>query len=86
MALVERIRLDLERGLKKPARGRHGIPPAQVLRSLPLMRYKNGDLNENGDYRELRQRIHDGYTLRGFSGFDGTPFPSTMPSTAPSTG
>src|ERR1700682_300098 len=60
-ALVEHVRLDLERGLKKPGTGRNGITPAQTLRSLTLMRVKNWD------YRELRDRINDGYTLRSFT-------------------
>src|SRR5450759_1543833 len=34
------------------------------MRSLILMRVKNWD------YRELRERINDGYTLRGFTDFD----------------
>jgi len=34
------------------------LTPQQVLRSLVLMRVKNWD------YRELRERIADGYTLR----------------------
>jgi IS5 family transposase len=63
-ALVEQVRLDLERGLKKPGTGRSGITPSQALRSLTLMRVKNWD------YRELRERINDGYTLRGFTQFD----------------
>ena len=63
-ALVEHVRLDLERGLKNPGSGRHGITPSQTLRSLTLMRVKNWD------YRELRERINDGYTLRGFTQFD----------------
>ena len=63
-ALVEHVRLDLERGLKNPGAGRHGISPEQTLRSLLLMRVKNWD------YRELRERINDGYTLRGFTLFD----------------
>jgi transposase, IS5 family len=63
-ALVELVRQDLERGLKKPRAGRHRITPAQTLRSLALMRIKNWD------YRELRERIHDGLTLRGFTWFD----------------
>jgi len=63
-ALVEQVRRDLERGLKKPGAGRNGITPAQALRSLTLMRVKNWD------YRELRERINDGYTLRGFTQFD----------------
>ena len=64
-ALVEYVRRDLQRGLKKPASGRNGISPEQTLRSLLLMRVKNWD------YRELRERINDGYTLRGFTQFDG---------------
>ena len=62
--LIEHVRLDLERGLKKPGAGRNGITPSQTLRSLTLMRVKNWD------YRELRERINDGYTLRGFTQFD----------------
>jgi hypothetical protein len=53
--LVEQVRLDLERGLKNPTTGRSGITPSQTLRSLTLMRVKNWD------YRELRERINDGY-------------------------
>lgn len=68
-ALVEQVRLDLVRGLKNPATGRNGIPPAQVLRSFTLMRIKNWD------YRELAERINDGYTLRRFTGFDSLPVP-----------
>jgi IS5 family transposase len=63
-ALVEQVRQDLERGLKKPSTGRNGITPSQTLRSLILMRVKNWD------YRELSERINDGYTLRGFTDFD----------------
>src|SRR5438045_4994648 len=62
-ALVEQVRLDLERGLKKPATGRNGITPEQTLRSLTLMRVKDWD------YRELRERINDGFTLRHFTQF-----------------
>src|SRR5205814_798644 len=62
--LFEQVRLDLERGLKNPGTGRIGITPSQTLRSLTLMRVKNWD------YRELRERINDGYTLRGFTQFD----------------
>jgi IS5 family transposase len=54
---------DLEWGLKKPDLGRSGMTAPQVVRSLILMRVKNCD------YRELRERIADGYTLRRFSGF-----------------
>jgi len=61
--LVERVRRDLERGLKNPTTGRSGLTAPQVLRSLTLQRVKNWDL------RELRERIADGYTLRGFTHF-----------------
>jgi IS5 family transposase len=61
--IVERVSQDLKRGLKKPDTGRTAMTPAQVLRSLILMRVKNWD------YRELSERIGDGYTLRRFSGF-----------------
>lgn len=61
--LVERVRRDLERGLKNPATGRSGLTAPQVLRSLTLQRVKNWDL------RELRERIADGYTLRSFAHF-----------------
>lgn len=67
--VVEQVRQDLERGLKKPSAGRHGITPAQTLLSLTLMRVKNWD------YRELRERINDGYTLRIFTQFDSHPVP-----------
>ena len=63
-ALVEQVRQDLVRGLKNPNTGRTGITPSQTLRSLILMRIKNWD------YRELRERISDGYTLRIFTDFD----------------
>ena len=61
--IIEPVRQDLQRGLKKPATGRTAMTPAQVLRSLILMRVKNWD------YRELSERIADGYTLRRFTGF-----------------
>ena len=67
--LVEEVRKDLERGLKNPRAGREGMPPSQVLRSLVLMRIKNWD------YRELRERIDDGLTLRSFTQFDTHPVP-----------
>src|SRR5881628_1086367 len=67
--LVEQVRKDLERGLKNTRTGRNGITPSQVLNSLVLMRVKNWD------YRELRERIHDGFTLRSFTHFDSHPVP-----------
>ena len=67
--LVEGVRRDLERGLKKPATGRRGLTPSQVLRSMILMRVKDWD------YRELRERIADGYTLRHFTRFESQRVP-----------
>ena len=67
--LAEAVRCDLERGLEKPETGRRGLTPNQVLRSLVLMRIKNWD------YRELRELINDGYTLRNFAGFYSQPVP-----------
>jgi IS5 family transposase len=67
--MIEAVRHDLERGLKNPATGRSGLTPQQVLRSLVLMRVKNWN------YRELRERIADGYTLRQFTDFYCQPVP-----------
>ena len=61
--MIEAVRRDLQRGLKKPRTGRNGLTPAQVLRAFILMRVKNWH------YRELRERIADGYTLRQFTTF-----------------
>lgn len=69
LPLIEQVRKDLERGLNNARTGRNGIAPSQVLRSLVLMRYKNWD------YRELRERINDGFTLRSFTEFDSQPVP-----------
>src|SRR5271166_4853860 len=67
--MIEPIRCDLRRGLKSPDTGRRGLTPQQVLRSLILMRVKNWD------YRELRERIADGCTLRRFADFHCQPVP-----------
>jgi transposase, IS5 family len=67
--MIERVRRDLVRGLKKPRKGRCGLTARQVLRSLVLMRVKNWD------YRELRERIADGVTLRQFTDFYCDPVP-----------
>src|SRR5512141_1249312 len=61
--LVDKVRRDLNRGLKNPKTGRNGLTAPQVLRSFVLQRVKNWD------YRELRERIADGYTLRNFTRF-----------------
>lgn len=68
-SLVDGVRRDLERGLRHPATGRQGVTAPQVLRSLILMRVKNWD------YRELRERIADGYTLRHFTQFNSQRVP-----------
>src|SRR6516164_314385 len=67
--MIERVGRDLVRGLKKPRKGRRGLTAPQVLRSLVLMRVKNWD------YRELRERIADGVTLRQFTDFYCHPVP-----------
>ena len=67
--MIERVRCDLVRGLKNAETGRNGLTPQQILRSLVLMRVKNWD------YRELRERIADGCTLRQFADFYCLPVP-----------
>ena len=67
--IIEAIRGDLRCGLKRPDTGRKGLTAQQVLRSLILMRVKNWD------YRELRERIADGLTLRRFTDFNAQPVP-----------
>ena len=62
--LLTLVHRDLTRQLKKRRRGRKGISAEQVLRAFVLMRLKNWD------YRELADRIADGYTLRQFTRFD----------------
>ena len=77
--LVDKVRRDLQRGLKHPETGRNGLNAQQVLRSLVLQRVKNWN------YRELRERINDGYTLRDLLASTVNAFPSMMLSTGPST-
>src|SRR5216117_1279247 len=67
--MIERVRCDLVRGLKNARTGRSGLTPQQILHSLVLMRIKNWD------YRELRERIADGCTLRQFTDFYCLPVP-----------
>ena len=67
--IIEQVRSDLTRGLKNAETGRSGLTPQQVLRSLVLMRVKNWN------YRELRERIADGCTLRQFADFYCLPVP-----------
>ena len=72
-ALLNLVHRDLTRQLKHRRPGRVGMSAEQVLRSFVLMRLKNWD------YRELAERIADGYTLRLFTRFDGAPCRATMP-------
>jgi IS5 family transposase len=67
--LLGLVSQDLARGLKKPTRGRQGMTAEQVLRSAVLKRIKNWS------FRELRERIADGITLREFTGFHGAVVP-----------
>jgi IS5 family transposase len=68
-ALVETVRQQLDDGLKEPQTGRRGLTAEQTILSLILMRVKNWD------YRELAERIADGYTLRQFTRFYSKPVP-----------
>jgi IS5 family transposase len=68
-ALVETVRQQLDDGLKEPQTGRRGLTAEQTILSLILMRVKNWD------YRELAERIADGYTLRQFTRFNSNPVP-----------
>jgi hypothetical protein len=65
--LIERVRRDLVRGLKKADLGRRVLTAPQVPRWLLLMRLKNWD------YRELGERIADGLTLRASGSSDPGP-------------
>ena len=67
--IVRLVRQDLERGLKNPNTGRKGLTPEQTLRSYILRRIKDWD------YRELRERIADGFSLRLFTHFNSSPVP-----------
>jgi len=67
--LVELVRQDLVRGLRRPHVGRDGMTAEQVPRAFVLQRVKDWDL------RELRERTDDGYTLRLFTRFFSTAVP-----------
>lgn len=68
-ALLDMVHADLVRGLKRKRRGRSGLTAEQVLRAFVLQRVKSWD------YRELRERIADGLTLRQFTRFECAPVP-----------
>ena len=61
--LLDLVQEDLLHGLKRAGTGRAGLGAEQVLRSFILWRIKDWP------YRELRERIADGYTLRQFTRF-----------------
>lgn len=61
--LVDRVHDDLVRSLKRPGTGRQGLSAERVLRAFVLWRIKDWP------YRELRERIADGHTLREFTRF-----------------
>ncbi len=67
--ILERVRQDLAWGLKKPNAGRKGLTAEQTIRSYILRRVKDWD------YRELRLRIADGYSLRCFTHFYSSEVP-----------
>ena len=61
--LISLVEKDLNRGLKRATTGRPGLTAEQTLRSFVLWRIKDWP------YRELRERIADGFTLRLFTRF-----------------
>jgi IS5 family transposase len=61
--LLTAIAQDLCRGLESPQKGRDAMSAEQVVRSLVLKQIKNWP------FRELRERIADGITLREFTRF-----------------
>lgn len=67
--VVEQVRADLVRGLRRPHTGRDGLTAEQTLRTYVLKVVKNWDL------RELRDRTADGITLRIFTHFFSAPVP-----------
>ena len=67
--LVELVRQDLVRGLRKPHTGRDGLTAEQTLRAFVVKQVKNWDL------RELRDRTADGLTMRRFTQFFSAPVP-----------
>jgi IS5 family transposase len=68
-ALLHLVHADLVRGRTHKGRGRAGLTAEQVLRAVVLKQVKHWD------YRELRERIADGFTLRQFTRFEAAPVP-----------
>jgi transposase, IS5 family len=67
--LVTLVERDLNRGLKRAKSGRPGLAAEQTLRAFILWRIKDWP------YRELRERIADGLTLRVFTRFGSRKVP-----------
>lgn len=67
--LLDLVHKDLVRGLKRARTGRNGIGAEPVLRAFVLWRIKDWP------YRELHERITDGYTLRQFTRFGSAAVP-----------
>lgn len=67
--LINRVHDDLVRHLKRPKTGRRGLSAEQVIRAFVLWRIKGWP------YRELRERIADGHTLRQFTRFGARAVP-----------
>ncbi len=67
--LLKAVAQDLRRGLKQLSTGRDGMSAEQALRSLVLKQIKNWS------FRELRERIADGLTLREFTRFGAASVP-----------
>ena len=68
--LVDLVRQDLVRDLRRPHTGREGLTAEQTLRAYVLKHVKHWDL------RELRERTADGFTLRDFTRFFSAPVPT----------
>jgi IS5 family transposase len=67
--LLTAVAQDLRRGLKQVRQGRDGMSAEQALRALVLKQIKNWS------FRELRERIADGLTLREFTRFGAASVP-----------
>lgn len=67
--LLKAVAADLRRGVSKVGKGREGMSAEQALRSLVLKQIKNWS------FRELRERIADGMTLREFTRFGAAKVP-----------
>src|SRR3989304_1626151 len=67
--LLEAVAQDLRRGLKQLSKGRDGMSAEQALRALVLKQIKDWS------FRELREPIADGLTLREFTRFGAASVP-----------